>query len=294
MSRVIRVVHGVNLVGEGVDSSLQHAQKITIESFHAARRFIPKGMEVIFVAVQDISWKKENEQTAIFTDIHTLSRTVYDVSSFPHKRSLPLISDIMDRILTHSADYYIYSNIDIALQPHYYFFLHPFLREGIEGMIVHRRRVPFSRTMSYTDASMLSSRSGRYHPGFDNFIMHASVAKRLILGDICLGVPFIGVSMAHNIFAFAHSVRYFLHEDLTFHLGMKIMPPRDTPYYWHNRKQFFHRVLPVLEPYMDVARLPYAQKVCWWRYFAWGRNPSLFLRLNMRLDIRRLWESRQG
>ena len=125
MSRLIRVVHGVNLVGEGVDGSLQHAQKITIESFHAARRFIPKGMEVIFVAVQDISWKKENTQTAIFTHIHTLSRTVYDVSSFPHKRSLPLISDIMDRILTHSADYYIYSNIRYCTSAALLFFSPP-------------------------------------------------------------------------------------------------------------------------------------------------------------------------
>ena len=288
---MIRLLHIVNPVARPTSDPLGYAQEISFVSMIEARRLVPRGLQVVSAAAYYDDEKVDGLD--FFTYRFLLSRSVYDVERLPLYRRLPLIADIMAFAKTVPADYYLYTNIDISLQPHFYSFLWPYLLSGYEGLIVNRRRIPRLRG-SYSDLSSYSSRWGRSHPGFDCFLMSASVVERLVLGKICIGVPFVGVAMAHNIFAHARPWRLFTREDLTFHIGTEIYKPQLHSYYWHNRRQFFKKVRPKLWPLLSAKELPYGREIWWKKYWYWGLNPSLFVYMNMKLCLRDLLLEQRG
>ena len=286
----MKLLHILNPVEQDLAKDLGFAQSVTFESQHRARKNLPHGLHLMHAAV---GYRDEKvEIPSFFNHYFALSRSVMDVvaTPFSEPRRLPLIADIMALAGQIEADYYLYTNIDIALQPNFYAFVHHFLQQGYQGLIINRRRIPFLRA-SYDDLSSYSSRSGRTHPGFDCFVMSARVVRALVLEKICVGVPFIGVAMAHNIFAYARPWRLFAKEDLTFHLGMEVYPPQIYDYYWHNRRQFFRHVKPRLWPTLSVEAMPYGLAPWWSKCWHWGLNPSLFVGMNASLELRRLWAS---
>ena len=281
----MRLLHMLNPLDPSSSDELGYAQEMNFEGLRQALRLRPKELEVIHAAAH---YKEEQiELPDFFSHRFFLSRSIRDVCNGPPIKPLPLISDIMAYAAQVDADYYLYSNIDIILQPHFYAFLATYLSRGYEAVIVNRRRVPQTR-QSYDRISSYSTRWGRSHPGFDCFVISRKVLLRLMLGRICVGVPFIGVAMAYNIFAYASSWKLFENEDLSFHIGMEVYKPQLHAYYWHNRRQFFSHVRPRLWPSLSFDRLPYADRSFWVRYMKWALNPSLFLRMHARLDLRRL------
>ena len=286
----LRLVHIVNPVDREVSDDLGYAQAMSFESQRQARQLAPRHLELRHIAAHYRS--EQIELPSFYTHRFFLARSVDDVCSTHRPKYLPLIAEIMALAAQIDADYYIYTNIDIILQPHFYGFLSNYLslidKEAgkYEALIINRRRIPQLRG-SYEQLSAYSTRWGAVHPGFDCFVLSKCLLHRLILGSICLGVPFIGVAMAYNMFTYARSWKIFEQEDLTFHLGMEIYKPQLTSYYWHNRRQFFKCVLPKLYPNLKVEQLPYAHLSPWVRYLKWTMNPSLFLRLHMQLDLKR-------
>ncbi len=249
-----------------------------------ARRHVPAGLQLMHAAAH---YQDEEVLLPRFYQHHfNLFRSVSDMVHVDVPKRLPIMADIMSLAAQVEADYYLYTNIDIALQPHFYTYLFPYLQQGYQGLIINRRRIP-ARRESYASLSRYSTHWGRSHPGFDCFVMSATVMKRLVLGNICVGVPFVGVAMAHNIFAYARPWHLFEHEDLTFHLGMEIYKPQLHAYYWHNRKQFFTYVKPRVWHALLAEELPYGRASWWLRYWKWALNPSLFVGMNARLEMRR-------
>jgi hypothetical protein len=63
--------------------------------------------------------------------------------SFDDNRKLPFIKDIINIAVAHSsADYVVYTNADIILQPYFYAYLHRQLTLGIDALTINRRRLP--------------------------------------------------------------------------------------------------------------------------------------------------------
>jgi hypothetical protein len=73
---------------------------------------------------------------------------------------------------------------------------------------------------------------------------------------VCIGVPFIEVSLLHNFVALASRLKHIDDMHITFHIGMEVMPPVDKELYCYNREEYEKRILPQLKPLLDIRKFP--------------------------------------
>lgn len=219
-----------------------------------------------------------------FTVLSNLKRSVLDVNPAVQNRKLPLIGDIIE--VAHketTGDYIIYTNADIGLMPYFYDFVCDKIEAGYDALVINRRRVK-STYQSVDQLPEIYSDMGLSHPGFDCFVFRRDLVDQMILGDICVGVSFIGVALAHNLFALAENPLYVDNQHLTFHIGTQVLVPRKNAFYTHNRKAFFEKVFPALKPNMRLEKFPYALLPWPKRMVKWMLNPSLFTRNYLELE----------
>ncbi len=213
-----------------------------------------------------------------------------DVSPKKGDKKLPLIKDILQRLFdTSEADFFIYSNMDIILCPDFYNRVLGIIENGHDSFIINRRRIPCSFINSSIEE--ICSQTGRKHPGFDCFIFHRSLYPKMVLGNIVL-TTFIGVTLAHNLFCFSRNFELFDNEHITFHLGIKVFSSQEANYYWFNRKEFFRNIKKQLWKDFDISKFPYYHLPIWKRYIKWGLNPSLFVFINFKLELIRLFKKK--
>lgn len=266
-------------------SDQRHIQEITFQSIGKALAYGTGHLEVGIRATRFA--EDRSILPKYIKEVENLKRSVVDFGDFKIPRQLPLIADILENAFQEEADYYLYTNIDIALQPHFYSFVAEQIRKGHDALIINRRRIPWK----YADVTLeeMYQVSGKSHPGFDCFVFTKEIAHKLQLGHICVGIPFIGVVLAHNLFAHARKLGFYDQEHLTFHLGMEVMPPRDQPYYWHNRREFFGKVKHALWPYFRLRNFPYSDRGWLVGLVKWALNPSLFTLFYLKLSFREIF-----
>lgn len=219
-----------------------------------------------------------------FEILENLQRSIIDVNTNLKGRKLPLIADIL-KVLgqNSSADYFIYTNADIGLMPFFYEYVVQKILEGHDALVINRRRV----NSGYTKVEQLPeiyADLGASHPGFDCFVFKRELLQKFILGDICVGISFIGVALAHNIFSFAEKPLFVADQHLTFHIGVVVLVPRTNDFYKHNRDEFFDKVQPALKPHFKLNKFPYAALPFPKRALKWILNPSLFARSYVELE----------
>lgn len=211
-----------------------------------------------------------------FLQLSNLERLVLDVNKELVGKKLPLIADILDRLTeAPNTDYYIYTNTDIALMPYFYNVVHQHVLNGHDAIVINRRRL----SIKYNDElslDLMYADLGKSHPGFDCFVFKKELLAKFVLGDICVGIPFVEATLLHNIFSFANNPLFLPDAHLTFHIGTDVMPPRNKSLYWHNRNEFFMNIYPKLKPFFDIKKLPYAALPIHKRALKWMLNPSLF------------------
>src|SRR5690554_6353663 len=120
---MIKLTHIINPVNVSEASDLFVAQPVTFESMRRAKQFAANEIEVNLITTQypeDHSIIPE-----FFTKTKDLDRSVLDFGAFDKQRKLPLLQDILDRAVDYDteADYIVYTNVDIAVQPHFYSFI---------------------------------------------------------------------------------------------------------------------------------------------------------------------------
>ncbi len=225
-----------------------------------------------------------------FIILSNLTRSVLDVNPHLNDKKLPLIADILDKLNElPDSDYYIYTNSDIGLMPYFYNVVHQYVLKGYDAIVINRRRI----SNMYNDEvniEMLYADIGKSHPGFDCFVMKKELLQRLILGNICVGIPFVEVALLHNLFSFANRPLFVPNLHLTFHIGLDVMPKRNKDYYWHNRNEYFIKVEPVIKPYFNINKFPYASLSLHKRAIKWLLNPSLFTRNYLELEVKNFGE----
>lgn len=178
-----------------------------------------------------------------FTATRCLDRSVLDVSSITaaKPRRLPLLKDILDRLHEQSAaEYFIYSNIDIAVMPDFYSRVAVFLSEGYDGFAINRRTIGREHLEVKDIPRMIAAAErGERHPGFDCFVFRRAAYGQYRLGTACVGGNWIGRILISNVMAFSESFRVFDDECLTFHLGddRPWLQPENEPYNLHNARQ---------------------------------------------------------
>lgn len=283
---MVTISHSINPVKAPAGHELSIAQPITFASLLHAQRNVPDGLQVELLA---LTYPEDDEIVPAGFYTHRLpERSIRDVLNNPTLTKLPLLKDILETAYNASnAEYIIYTNSDIAVQPHFYQFVQEQIHTGLDGFIINRRRIP-AGNFTPDDLDNLYSIKGKSHPGFDCFVFKRELIPHMELGTVCIGIPFVETTLAHNLFAHCTNFHLFDEEFLTFHLGMEIFKKRDKILYWHNRHEFFQKIKPALWTQFDIRKFPYFDHGFPMRYIKWGLNPALFTLMNLKLDLRRI------
>lgn len=280
---MINLAHIINPVKTGENSDLFVAQPVTFESMIRARQFSKFTDQINLYTTQF------EEDTAIiptyFTQLSHLERSILAVNTELKGKKLPLIHDILEKAyLETDEQYIIYTNVDIALMPHFYDRVIQLIENGHDAILINRRRIrPDYKGIE--NLPEMYGELGRSHPGFDCFVFKRDLFDKFQLGSICIGISFLEVTLLHNLSAFAKKPVFILDEHLTFHLGTDVLVPRKkNPYYHHNRKEYFEKIKPQLASKFELKKFPYGNLPWYERAIKWGLNPSLFTRTYLQLE----------
>jgi hypothetical protein len=234
MMSKLSIAHIINPVIVDRDSDLSVAQPVTFETMRRARNFAKKEVKV----KQFAAFFPEDEKMVPkgFKKTRSLNRSVLDVKTFTHKRKLPLIRDILGRLYEKSkADYFIYTNVDIALMPYFYLTVKQIIEQGYDGFVIFRRTLG-EKYHSISQVPMMYADYGEKHTGHDCFVFRRDVYKKFILGQACIGARKIARIIMSNMIAYAQNYTEFTDLHMTFHIGNeeKWQQNDSNDYYYHN------------------------------------------------------------
>ncbi|WP_417237261.1 hypothetical protein [Bizionia paragorgiae] len=212
-----KLFHIINPVKVNKSSDLFKAQPITFETIRKAKEFAGDVLDVNVITAQypeDIEIIPE-----YFQQTPNLNRSIIDFGTFKKKRKLPLLKDILQRAVDYDtkADYIVYTNVDIAVQPHFYLFIKQKIEEGHDAFIINRRTISDRYTLK-TLAEAYSD-YGESHPGYDCFVFKKEIYSNFNLENICIGAAFVGLALYLNLRLFSNSFLEFNDKHLTFHIG---------------------------------------------------------------------------
>jgi len=232
----VRVAHIINpVILKGSDLTV--AQPLTFESMRIAAEYAAPAVDVELISTQ---FPEDREIVpAFFTVAPDLERSALDVGSFAVPRKLPLIGDILDRMreAAPDADTYIYTNVDIGLVPHFYSTVAALMQDH-DALVINRRTIP-AEPNTVDDLPLIYAAVGERHPGYDGFVVSSELFRKIELGRILIGVPWIGTALLANLACHAERLSVLRDAHLTFHLGddRAWRRPELEDYRTHNRRE---------------------------------------------------------
>ncbi|MDQ8184960.1 hypothetical protein [Pelagicoccus sp. SDUM812002] len=212
----MKIAHVVNPVKVGSDSDLFVAQPVTFETMRRAKAIAAPLVDVELMSVQ---YSEDNDIVPDdFRTLPELETSVLDLGIFQRPRKLPILRHILDRAYQATdADYLIYTNVDIALMPHFYLSVANLLQEN-DGLVINRRTISDSY-QSPDQIPLMWAEAGRTHGGFDCFVFRRDAYPKFELADTCIGTKGIGVIAYANVVAHSRSFQLLTEAHLTFHIG---------------------------------------------------------------------------
>lgn len=198
-------------------SDLYVAQPITFETMRRAQKAAAETVSVRLLAT--CLRGEEDLLPEGFIAAPSLPRSVLDIGRFRVQRKLPLLKDILDTLYANStADFLLYTNVDIALMPDFYTEVHRLIQKGHDAIVINRRTIG-DRHTSIDDLPLLYADEGVPHPGFDCFVFRRELYSHFLIGDVCLGSGHVDTPLMCSMIATAHSFTLIHDAHLTFHLG---------------------------------------------------------------------------
>ena len=211
------IAHIINPVIVNQSSDLFVAQPITFETMRIAQQFARGHVDVALYSAQ-----YPEDRPIIpewFQMTPDLDRSIFDIGCFYEKRKLPLIKNILDRLYEASdAEYFIYTNVDIALMPNFYITVNKLIEAGYDAFIINRRTIP-KRYQSIEEIPVMYSEVGESHPGHDCFVFKREVYPRYRIGTVCVGINWVGRVLIYNLACNAKNFKEFKRKHMTFHIG---------------------------------------------------------------------------
>jgi hypothetical protein len=263
--------HIVNPFASAAGSRNRKIQEISLQSIREASRFADPEQQPKLIAVS----LPENDLPDLsgFQLLDPLTLSVQQEKGMESFPALPFIREILERgIAVDDSEYLIYTNMDIVLLPHFYRCVAQWVKEKPDAIIINRRRI--SDTFLDKPLEKIWAEVGKPHPGFDCFVLKKELIRAFILDDICIGIPFLEVSLMHNIFAFAKN--YHLHTSLhlTTHIGEDVMPAVNQTLYRRNRKIYERKIYPQLKRKLRAKSFPHYHRQLVYRLWHYLLNPS--------------------
>lgn len=209
--------HIVSPVQVGPERDLYWAQPVTFASMRVARELAQReGLRVELLSAQYP--EDEGLVPEGFVKTPALERSCAGLGVGLTRR-LPLLAEILERLYQAStADYLVFTNVDIAVQPFFYLTLAAILRSGVEAFVVNRRTIS-DQYRDPRDLPFMYAELGVPHKGYDCFVFPRSLAPALDLGRVFLGAAGVGRTLLANLACRVPGFREFRDLHLTFHLG---------------------------------------------------------------------------
>ena len=229
--------HIVNPVLVDESSDLYAAQPVTFESMRLAQEYAKGSVNVELFSAQfpeDVTLVP-----AWLTCTRDLDRSVLEAGNIHGQRKLPLLQDILNRLYeTSKADYFIYSNVDIAPMPYFYLSVAQLVKSGYDSIVINRRTIPKSLS-DPSQVALMWAEVGEKHPGHDCFVFSRDLMPRFNLGQVCLGASWVGRVLLWNLCVHTKNFQELTDLHLTFHLGNDKVwkDQRHVDYENHNRIQ---------------------------------------------------------
>jgi glycosyltransferase involved in cell wall biosynthesis len=249
----IKIAHIINPVIVNESSDLHIAQPITFDTMKAAQQKAQGKVDVTLYTAQ----YPEDDPIIPEGFIKTphLDRSILDIGKFQLPRKLPLIKDILDRLykVAPEADYFIYTNADIALQPHFYTEVAKLIEKGYDAFVINRRTIP-DHYKDISEIPQMYTEKGSTHPGHDCFIFKRSLYDKFYLENHVIGVGLCFRPMLLNCLCHTEKFQEFTDLHLTFHIGNKEMwkDSKLQDYLQHNTNE----VQKVFDYYLHYNLLP--------------------------------------
>lgn len=283
-SQRLSLAHLVNVFVPQPGSEFNWVQPITLETMRRARAATKALADIDLLTAQ-----LPADRAAVPADFRPttdLDRSVREVWENPALPPFPLVADLLHRLYHEStAEFLVLTNLDIALQPQFYDAVIGFIHAGHDAFIINRRRIP-GHYRTTDQLQEMYREMGKPHPGFDCFVFHRSLYPKFRLGNICIGVPFIEITLGQNLFCHARSFHLYEHEHLTFHIGEEVFKKRNTFLLKKNREEF-RKCMKDLWPHLDNRKFPYGDRWLLARILKWGLHPCIPIRLALKLEWRR-------
>jgi hypothetical protein len=265
---MVRLAHLINPVPVGPQSDLYYAQPLVAESLRIARRLSAEQIDI-----QLLSAGFADEAAAVpdgFTATAPLERSILDCGAFRRPRRLPLLADLIDRLVSSApdAEYLIYTNADIIVKPYFYAFIAAAIADGHQAFVINRLTIPKGE-YQVGDYPRLCAMVGTPHPGYDCFVFRRDAAVNYQLFEIAVGAPQIDLALAVNMYMHAQRRTQFHGLDLTFHLGNDRVwdDPLLHDYEHHNGRE----LLKVLTHY-NMREHPWQDS--FFQRHRWGYDPA--------------------
>ena len=272
---MLKITHIVNPVKVAKSNELFSAQLITFESMKVAKEQANLSDFKLTLCSTQYS-EDEDVVPTYFKKLSNLKRSIKEVNSKLNGRKLPLIKDILLKTNEiENNDYIIYTNVDIALMPFFYNTIHEYIKEGHDFITINRRRLE-NKYNAVEQLPKMYAELGKSHPGFDCFIFKQPLLEKLHLNGICIGVPFLEVSLLHNLLAVAENPKIIFDKHLSFHIGMNVLGFKKDDYYFHNKTTYFTKIHPEIKNKFDITKFPYEDEKKLNRLIKWILNPSIF------------------
>ena len=210
----IRIAHLINPVKVNEDRDLHFQQPFTFDSMEYAREFAEDyGMEIDHYAC----FYPEDEEIIPdgFRKLPVLEQSTE--GKFNIDRKLPYFKEMIDKLYEASdADYFIQTNADIGLMPHFYHLVMDMI-ENVESFCINKRIVPENIRKSGLPA--IWSSIGLSHAGCDCFVFPRKLYPKFDMGEICMGTPWSETVLITNLVAYSKNFIVFKNAHATFHLG---------------------------------------------------------------------------
>lgn len=212
----MRLRHVIPTVGPSAPDRLVAAQLRTLDSIERALRLADGRVEVDVVAARFPD--EPPPERPWLRDAPVLRTSSADLGEFRVARRLPLLREVLSA-LGEGSDHeaFIYTNIDIHLQPAFYEIVADIVDAGYDAFTINRRSVAAS--FGADRPALTAAGVGAAHPGSDCFVMTPALASTVDVGDVLLGVRSVGRTLLEDLAPRARRFRRFADLHATFHVG---------------------------------------------------------------------------
>lgn len=232
----MRIAHILNVTQ--IDEShraryLHIAQPMTLKSMVIAQRMASESFHVELFAVKHRHEKVDVPAPFQWADdLQTYAWEHVDaLHNVAPRRPLPRLVDIVRSLYDVSdAEYFVYTNLDIGLCPHFYLAVHEILRTECDACCINRQDLPTDYcgvTLDVDHIELAFTVEGKPHPGIDCFVFKRDAVPKLELGNVYVGYPPVGQVLKTQIKRNSRDFKWVNDRRLTFHIG------RDQA--WKNR-----------------------------------------------------------